>query len=178
MKGFNLSTVWLVPRVSVLYVFSTSTLCGDPSWLQVCTGQWKRPSQSFSSKWSLWFRRCIDQSTSSPCLLILNIHFKSFSKDKRTATSWPAKGSPRDTTNYYSFKIFPRFCLAKSRRLIHHNQLLMTKFGRILSLTRKWRQKCSLLQVNAPLTEKTWGRGWVVLVVNICGHFTRFKSKN
>ena len=48
--------------------------------------------------------------------------------------------------NYYydSFKIFPLFWLAKSTRLIHHNQLLMTKFGRILTLTRKWRQKCSV----------------------------------
>ena len=45
---------------------------------------------------------------------------------------------------YYSFKIFHRFWLAKSTRLIHHNQLLMTKFGRILCLTRKWRQKCSV----------------------------------
>ena len=67
--------------------------------------------------------------------------------------------------HYYSFKIFFRFWLAKSTLLIHHNQLLMTKFGRILCLTRKWRQKCSPLQVNAPLTEKTWGRGWVVVVV-------------
>ena len=67
--------------------------------------------------------------------------------------------------NYYSFKIFPQFWLAKSTRIIHLNQLLMTKFGRSLCLTRKWRQKCSLLQVNAPLTEKTWGRGWVVFVV-------------
>ena len=66
---------------------------------------------------------------------------------------------------YYSFKIFPQFWLAKRTRIIHYNQLLMTKFERILCLTRKWRQKCSLLQVNAPLTEKTWGRGWVVLVV-------------
>ena len=66
---------------------------------------------------------------------------------------------------YNSFKIFLQFWLAKSTRIIHHNQLLMTKFGRILCLTRKWRQKCSLLQVKAPLTEKTWGRGWVVLVV-------------
>ena len=82
--------------------------------------------------------------------------------------------------SYYSFKIFPRFWLAKSTRIIHHNQLLMTKFGRILCLTRKWRQKCSLLQVNAPLTEKTWGRGWVVFLVKTKtgGHFTRFKSKN
>ena len=46
--------------------------------------------------------------------------------------------------HYYSFKIFPRFWLAKSTRLIHHNQLLMTKFGRILCLTRKWHQKCSV----------------------------------
>ena len=57
------------------------------------------------------------------------------------------------------------FSVAKSTRIIHHKQLLMTKFGRILCLTRKWRQKCSLLQVNAPLTERTWGRDWVVFVV-------------
>ena len=63
------------------------------------------------------------------------------------------------------FKIFPQFWLAKSTSIIHHNQLLRTKFGRILCLTRKWRHKCSLLQVNAPLNEKTWGRGWVVFVV-------------
>ena len=66
---------------------------------------------------------------------------------------------------YYSFKIFPQFWLAKSTRIIHHNQLLMTKFGRILCLTRKWRQKCNLLQVNAPLTEKTWERDSVGVVV-------------
>ena len=67
--------------------------------------------------------------------------------------------------DYYSFKIFPQFWLAKSTRIIHHNHLLMTKVGRILGLTRKWRQKCSLLLVNAPLTEKTWGRSWVVFFV-------------
>ena len=67
--------------------------------------------------------------------------------------------------NYSSFKIFPQFWLAKSTRIIHLKQLLMTKFGRILCLTRKSRQKCSLPQVNAPLTEKTGGRGWVVFVV-------------
>ena len=57
--------------------------------------------------------------------------------------------------NYYSFKIFPQFWLAKSRRMIHHKQLLMTKFGRILCLSRKWRQKCSPLQVKAPLPRRT-----------------------
>ena len=75
-------------------------------------------------------------------------------------SSWIA-----NKVHYYSFKIFSQFWLAKSTRTIHHNQLLMTKFGRILCLTRKWRQKCSFLQVNAPLTEKTWGRDWVVFVV-------------
>ena len=33
---------------------------------------------------------------------------------------------------YYSFKIFPQFRLAKSTCIIHHNQLRMTKFGRIV----------------------------------------------
>ena len=47
--------------------------------------------------------------------------------------------------SYYSFKIFPQFRLAKSTRIIHHNQLLITRFGRILCLTRKLRQKCSIL---------------------------------
>ena len=68
-------------------------------------------------------------------------------------------------TLYYSFKIFPQFWLAKSTRIIHQNQLLMIKFGRILCLMWKWRQKCSLLQVNAPLTEKIWGWDWVIFVV-------------
>ena len=46
---------------------------------------------------------------------------------------------------YYSFKIFSRFWLATSTRIIHHNQLLVTKFGRILRLINRWRQKCSFL---------------------------------
>ena len=36
---------------------------------------------------------------------------------------------------YYSFKIFPQFWLARRTCIIHHNQLLMTKFGRILCWT-------------------------------------------
>ena len=56
--------------------------------------------------------------------------------------------------HYCSFKIFPQFWLAKSTRIIHHNQLLMTKFGRILCLTRKRRQKCSPLQVKALLPRR------------------------
>ena len=61
-------------------------------------------------------------------------------------------------------KYFPNSDLQKKTRIIHHHQLPMTKSGRILCLTRKWRQKCSPQRVNAPLTEKTWGRSWVVFV--------------
>ena len=44
-------------------------------------------------------------------------------------------------------------------------------------MTSKVQRSC---RVKAPLTEKTWERGRVVLVVNMKngGHFTRFKSKN
>ena len=56
--------------------------------------------------------------------------------------------------HYYSFKLFLQFWLAKSTCIIHHNQLLMTKFGTILCSTRKWRQKCSPLQVKAPLLRR------------------------
>ena len=33
---------------------------------------------------------------------------------------------------YYSFKIFPRFGLVETTRIIHHKQLLFTKFGKNL----------------------------------------------
>ena len=55
---------------------------------------------------------------------------------------------------YYSVKTFPQFWLAKRTLIIHHNKLLMTKFGGILCLARKWRQKCSPLQVKAPLPRR------------------------
>ena len=38
-------------------------------------------------------------------------------------------------------------------------------------------KNAAFLQVNAPLTERTWGRDLVVNLKN-GGHFTRFKSKN
>ena len=44
--------------------------------------------------------------------------------------------------------------MAKSTRIIHHNQLVMTKFGKSLCLTREWRQKCTPLLVKAPLTRR------------------------
>ena len=78
---------------------------------------------------------------------------------------------------YYSFKMFPQFWLAKSTRIIHHNQLLMGKFGRIVCLTRKWRQKCSPLQVRAPLPRRPGDKVKLFwLRKKNGGHITRFKS--
>ena len=59
-----------------------------------------------------------------------------------------------NNTFYYSFKIFPLLWLVKTTRIIHHNQLLLTKFGKSFIMLSRWRQ-------NEPLTVKIWGRGWV-----------------
>ena len=67
--------------------------------------------------------------------------------------------------HYYSFTIFLRFWLAKIPRIIYHNQLLSTKFGRILFWYVKndvngAAENCQNIEV---LTYKTWGWGLVVL---------------
>ena len=116
---------------------------------------------SFESFASLLHRFCLIESWPERTKLRTRANSLSFPPRPLLASCL----SCNRTGNYYSFKIFLQFWLAKSTRIIHHNHLLMTKFGRILCLTRKWRQKCSPLQVKASLTEKTWGRGWVVLVV-------------
>ena len=88
--------------------------------------------------------------------------------------------------SYYSFKIFSLFWLVKTTHIIHHNQLLFTKFGKnlrhiesmtskeepsenywtndvkIFAILNKWRQKYSPPQIIEPLTEKTWGQGCVI----------------
>ena len=70
---------------------------------------------------------------------------------------------------YYSFKIFPGFWLVKTTHIIHHNQLLLTKFGKNFVILNWWSQNdvksAAWSQVIEPLTERTWGRGWVVLLV-------------
>ena len=70
-------------------------------------------------------------------------------------SSWPIRSI---TIFYYSFKIFSRFWLVKTKRIIHHNQLLNCH---IEPMTSKWRQKCYIER----LTKKTWGRDWIVLVL-------------
>ena len=63
---------------------------------------------------------------------------------------------------YYSFNIFPRFWLVKTTRIIHHYQLLLTKFAKNFGIFNRWHQKCSPLQIIEPLPKKTWGRGSLV----------------
>ena len=58
---------------------------------------------------------------------------------------WTSRNMATLNKYYYTFKIFPRFWLAKNTRIIPHDQLLMTKFGRILRLINRWRQKGSFL---------------------------------
>ena len=60
--------------------------------------------------------------------------------------------------NYYSFKIFPRFGLVETTRIIHHNQLLFTKFGKnlrhIQSMTSKVEPAAYYSTVDVNMTSK------------------------
>ena len=78
---------------------------------------------------------------------------------------------------YHSFKIFLRFWLAKITRIIHHNQLLLTKFGRILPYWTDDVKSAVNLQIIEPLTEKTLRRGWVVFEVSNGGTLYSFHGK-
>ena len=59
---------------------------------------------------------------------------------------------------YYSFKIFPRFWLVKTTRIIHHNQLLFTKFGKNLrhieSMTSKVEPSKNYWTIEVKMTSK------------------------
>ena len=59
---------------------------------------------------------------------------------------------------YYSFKIFPRFGLVETTRIIHHNQLLFTKFGKnlrhIQSMTSKVEPAANYSTVDVKMTSK------------------------
>ena len=62
--------------------------------------------------------------------------------------------------NIIHSKIAP-FWLVKATRIIHHNQLLLTQFGKNFVILNRWRQSdvksAAWLQVTEPLTEKTCG---------------------
>ena len=81
---------------------------------------------------------------------------------------------------YYSFKIFPCFWLVKTARIIHHNQLLLTKFGKNLrhieAMTSKvqptadyWTDDVKMTSKVQPAADywtvdekKNWGRDCVI----------------
>ena len=88
----------------------------------------------------------------------------------------------RDLYNcfYYSFKIFLRFWLAKSTRIIHLTSYCWPNLEELCDLSTDDVKSAVQLQVNAQLTQRAWVRGWVVLVVKrkmaeqSAEHFTRF----
>ena len=56
---------------------------------------------------------------------------------------------------HYSFKIFSRFWLVKTTRVIHHNQLLFTKFGKNLRHIESMTSKVERLpRIIEPMTSK------------------------
>ena len=65
---------------------------------------------------------------------------------------------PRPIIVNYSFKIFPRFGLVETTRIIHHNQLLFTKFGKnlrhIQSMTSKVEPAANYSTVDVNMTSK------------------------
>ena len=69
-----------------------------------------------------------------------------------------SSGAGKDIAHYYSFKIFPRFGLVETTRIIHHNQLLFTKFGKnlrhIQSMTSKVEPTANYSTVDIKMTSK------------------------
>ena len=149
--------------------------------------QWTVTSASYgtvwlrSVSWLAWIRI---QGLCKPCHLRYLffwtiIRWEAFGQDL-----FCIKLTTSDKGYHYSFKIFPSFWLVKTTYcIIHHNQLLLTKFGTNLSyetndgksavccrlsnwwrqndvksaaqpMTSKWCQKCSALQIIEPMTSK------------------------
>ena len=63
--------------------------------------------------------------------------------------------------------MFLRFWLYKITRIIHHNQLPLTKFARILPYWTDDVKSAAQLHIIKQLTEKHWGRVWVAFEVSI-----------
>ena len=85
-----------------------------------------------------------------------------------TNDSFPVLRTSANTKwRYHSFKIF----------LIHHSQLLLTKFGRIFPYWTDDVKSALTLQIIEPLTEKTWRRGWVAFDASNGGTLYSFHGK-
>ena len=79
-------------------------------------------------------------------------------KNQSERQIYPATTLPCNKMYYYSFKIFPRFGLVETTRIIHHNQLLFTKFGKnlrhIQSMTSKVEPAAYYSTVDVKMTSK------------------------
>ena len=118
----------------------------------------------FPSEWNSSFRILSSMAFSwflSELIRTINwFRWSSRSGLSRRTTSLNSKA------NYYSFKIFLRFWLSKITSIIHHNQLLLTKFGRILPYWTDDVKSAAKLHIIELLTEKNWGRVWVAFEVS------------
>ena len=96
----------------------------------------------------------------------------------------------RSNNHYYSIKIFPRFWLVKTTRIIHHNQLLLTKFGKNLrhiesmmskvhSAADYWTDDVRVMSKVQPAADY-WTVDWENLVMRLCyfGFGTWWKNLN
>ena len=109
---------------------------------------------------SMWFVRCKLCRVHCPTLTSTHYHrwtplFSHWETPWNTAwqqqkKDWPPFQSSKE------IKIFSRFRLVKTTRIIYHNQLLFTKFGRIFAISwlNQWRHKCSPPKIIEPMTSK------------------------
>ena len=67
-------------------------------------------------------------------------------------------------SKYYCFRLAKITCTISQAS--HHNQLMLTKFERILSYRTDVVKTAAKLQIIEPFNEKTWGRVWVVFEVS------------
>ena len=113
-------------------------------------------------------------------LLLLGIQDLQWVKNRLRGISMRLTENYKFGKTHFSLESVPRFWLAKSTRIIHHNQLLMTKFERILCLTRNWRQKCSVFAGWSTVKRKDLATRLSCFGCETKngGHFTRFKCKN
>ena len=81
------------------------------SWCLLCWGYFGTNGSNWGQRWmnclSRWMLKCSEKNLWSTVRI-------------------------QDNQYYYSFKIFSHFWLVKTTCIIHHNQLLFTKFGKNL----------------------------------------------
>ena len=163
-------------KIFVFFTFNFWDFLATTNYTDCLKHLWFLTGMFVQMKWSF--------QQEGPCtkdVSCLNFFFISFLKWKKVTYINDVYNLP-----YYSFKIFPGSWLVKTTCIIHHNQLLLIKFRKNFVILNGWRQNdiksAAWLQVIEALTKKTWGQGWVVLVVrtkwrNCHGTFHSFQGK-